>query len=381
MTINKIADFGKFRLVTELADGETTVDIVATSKKYTMEDQKNPGTLFTSGRMVVLSATDVEDFLSLAFSNCVANGNVDGYARYTLTIRMASDGTTPMIGLANTDSGDNSVTNVISGNLKDDDDETIFPLPAGSLCLITVGSAEYSELLAAFTNALEEISDETTLLAAQLASSLQAMEQRLNDDQAAFELDIQGQQDDFEDLITAQQDDFEEQQQQNFDNFVATQRTITGIVKDGDATKLQISGGDWLDGVVERSYAGVETSPTLGATTFFELQTGTGNLVSNGTIFTPGNFPICKVITDGAGITTVTNYGAAYQVAAAAGAFSGDITGAVYTDGLLTEFVDADSITWTLTYSGGQLATISSDGDTTTINRDSGGNFTGVTIS
>ena len=140
--INDIFDSGKFYLASELKSDAVTVDIVAASKKYTMEDQKNLGTLFQSGRLTVIDRDDTDNLISCAFSKCEANGTLNGFNRYTLTIRKAADGSTYMVGLANTDDGTNATANVIAGNKTD-----VFPLPADSLCLVAVGSAEYRELL------------------------------------------------------------------------------------------------------------------------------------------------------------------------------------------------------------------------------------------
>jgi len=78
-------------------------------------------------------------------------------------------------------------------------------------------------------------------------------------------------------------DTFTTQINSDFDNFVANQYRITAIINAGDATKIDISAGDWLDGLTPRSYGGSTQSVTLSQTTYYELETGTGNLISNTT--------------------------------------------------------------------------------------------------
>lgn len=189
----------------------------------------------------------------------------------------------------------------------------------------------------------------------------------------------------FETDITAQQTAHETATENLHNNFVATQRDITGIINPSDSTKLIISGGKWLEGVIERSYAGATVTPALSQTTFYELEAGTGALINNTSGFTSGNFPILKCVTDVSGITSVINYGSSYQVGGAGGGGSIDwanCTNFVYTDGLLTSFDDPDGVTWTYTYdSDGDLLTTVHDGVTTTINRNSNGEYIGTTIS
>ena len=370
--VNSIFDFGKFYVVTEIADTATTIDIVASSLKYTMEDQKNPGTLFTSGRLVVIDKDDDDKFITIAFSNCVANGDIGGFKRYTLTIRTASDAeSTVMMGLANSDDGSNSITNVIAGNKSG-----IFPVPADSLCLVSVGSAEYQEMLGKFTTALSEISEQTDQLAMKIFFAMKSIEQRNIDARDSFELDLQGQQDSFESGETAARNAFEALMQANFNSFVATQREITATIN-ANTAKYNVSSGNWLDGLTPRNYAGVLASAvTFDAVNYVELVVNTGALAVNTSGFNSGNFPVAKITANASEIVSIINYGASFQVSGAAGGFDGVITSPVYTDGLLTSFTDGDSTDWTLTYdANNQLLTMSDGTDTTTISRDSSGNF------
>jgi fructose-specific component phosphotransferase system IIB-like protein len=156
--------------------GASTVDIVASSGVYNLTDQKS-GSLITSGRLTIINKNDSDKIIVIAFSNAVENGTLNGKKRYTLTIRVASDASTKMVGLANTDDGTSNVLNVIAGNSTD-----IFPIPADSLVLLSVGSAEYSELRTAVDNAVAEIYDQSDLIASRVAFLMRALEQRINDE-------------------------------------------------------------------------------------------------------------------------------------------------------------------------------------------------------
>ncbi len=169
----------------------------------------------------------------------------------------------------------------------------------------------------------------------------------------------------------------------DFDNFVGTQYRITAKVNDGDDTQIDISSGEWLDGTTPREYAGITAlAVTLDQTTYYELQTITGTLITNTTGFTGGNFPICKVIADATQVTSIKNYGAAYQVSAETIISFAGATNFTYTNGLLTSFDDADSVTWTLTYDeGGNVETLTDGTTIYTISRDATGNLNGLAIS
>lgn len=366
--INKIANFGKFYLVTELVAGASTVDIVAASDKYNLTDQKT-GSLMTSGRLTVIDKNNSDNVVVIAFSNAVENGTLNGKKRYTLTIRIASDASTKMVGLANTDDGTNDVLNVIAGN-----STGVFPLPADSLVLLVVGSAEYSELRTLIENAVAEIYDQSDLLASRVDFLLKAFQQRVTDDQNAFESSI-----------TTQQNDFETDIQDQFDSFVATTRQIA-ITQNADAKLVNISSGVWLDGLTPRSYAGVTGhNPADNTTTYYELATATGSLTTNTTGFTTGNFAIGKVTTDASGnVTDIKNYGPAYQVPPAVEAIF-DIVGSkfgspTYSNGNLKSFIDEDSVTWNITYtSDGRYSTIENGTKTYTFNYNASGYLTSIT--
>lgn len=196
-------------------------------------------------------------------------------------------------------------------------------------------------------------------------------------------LRIEGQS--FERKLLELQEAYETFMNSQFANFTASQRDITAIINTGDGKLLDISAGFWLSGITPRTYAGqAGVNPPDNAVTFYQLEPSAGALDSNAVGFTSGNFPICRVTTDSNGdITEIINYGGAYQVADAGGFSYADCTNLVYNeDGNIISFDDIDGVTWTQTFdANGEIATITDGIDTTTINRDAGGNFNGVTYS
>ena len=213
--------------------------------------------------------------------------------------------------------------------------------------------------------------------------------ENIQEQQDEFETEIQTQQTEFQEAETAareeDQEAFEQQMNSDYQNFTANQREITIKINESDATKIDISAGNWIDAETTRSFAGVVgEAPAVGGN-YYQLESGTGNLISNQSEFESGNFPIAFVMVESDGsITSTTNYGASYLIAAPSEVFDmAECTNLVYDeDGNLTQFEDADSIVWTLTYdSDGYIETISDGTETTTINRDTDGNFTGVSYS
>jgi len=164
--------------------------------------------------------------------------------------------------------------------------------------------------------------------------------------------------------------------------FAATQRLLTAVINSGDSATVDILGGPWLDGDTSREYAGVTgESATLNTTEYWELSAGSGSLVKQALKFTAGAFPIAKVVANPTEVTSITNYGPAYQVAAGGGSFDWSAcTNFTYNaDGLLSTFDDPDTTTWTLTYDGdGNVATVSDGTDTTTITRNADGQLTNI---
>lgn len=378
----KTLDFTRFQLAEKYTPGgatpDTTITVIATSEIYNLDLQRQGGTL-TKFRLTLREYTDTTKEFRVGIEDVASSSLVDGKMKYVLNIRLSSAGNL-MIGLANDDDGTDNDDNIIATNLTALNLTTFSKQSSANL---VVGTGEFAEFQTNAEEVLAEVKEESNLIAAGQNSKIRANNARLIRQQDDYETAITLQQTNYETAITTQQNEFEVEQQQNFDNFVADQFKITGQPKTGDATKLEISGGDWLDGNTERSFTATEETPALSTTTFYELVAGSGALSSNEIKFTSGNFPICKVVTDGSGITTVTNYGAAYLIGGAGGgSFDGDISSAVYTDDLLTSFDDADAVTWTITYDSNNMPETITDGiDTTTINRDSDGNFTGITIS
>lgn len=319
----KTLDFARFKLAAPYTPGgatpDNTVTIIAVSSIYDLELQRQGGNL-TKFRLTLTEKTDTTQQIRIGLEDVASTSVVGGKNQYVVNIRKSSS-LNLMVGLANDDNGTNNDANIIAENLED---LTVTTFSKDSSAKLAVGTGEFAELQTLVENAVEEIKDESNLIAAGQNANIRANDARQSERQDTFETDITQQQNDFETDITTQQDEFEVEQQQNFDNFVADQFRITGQPKTGDNTILSISSGDWLDGQTERPYAGAEVTPAINKTLFYELDSGTGNLSSNEVGFTAGSFPICKVVTDGVGISTVTNYGAAYQVPATLSAIDGN---------------------------------------------------------
>ena len=127
--------------------------------------------------------------------------------------------------------------------------------------------------------------------------------------------ELDANQDTFETSITTQQDEYEAELTSEFENFVANQRDITAKITEGETTKIDISSGNWLYGTTEVAYAGASAlSITLDQTTFYEVDV-TGTLQNNDTGFTSGRYPVAKIVANATQITSITNYGGAYDIA------------------------------------------------------------------
>ena len=233
-------------------------------------------------------------------------------------------------------------------------------------------------IIAILKGLIQEGVDQAKKEASGIAGDFEAHKQATSVQISSKKLEFQGQ----AEVIEEQQDDFEESMKSDFDNFVANQYQITAKVNDGDSTKADMSSGVWLDGLTPRDYAGATVSVPLDQTTYYELQTTTGTLVDNTNGFNSGNFPMCKIVADAVGITSIKNYGAAYQVSAETIISFAGATNFVYTNDLLSSFDDADSTTWTLTHDeNGSVETIT-DGETVyTVDRNANGNLSGLSIS
>lgn len=188
--------------------------------------------------------------------------------------------------------------------------------PSGSLVAIGVISpALLKSIRDSLTNALDEVIQATELFSNRARSREAIREQILKDRQDAFEAGRISAQNAYEASITLQQNNFEGQINSDFGNFVANQRQITAIINSSDNTKIDISSGSWLEGGTERAYAGVSgLAVTLDQTSYYELDAGTGNLSTNTSGFTTGAFPIAKVVSSDTQVSTITNYGASFQV-------------------------------------------------------------------
>nr|AKH46103.1 hypothetical protein [uncultured marine virus] len=146
MTVNTAFDYAELYLATQYVAGDTTLDCYAKSDTYKLTDQKT-SSLITSFRCVGIDRDDASEYMGMAVSNVVENGTFQGATRYTVTLR-TSDGSNPMVGLANTDDGTDADANIVSGN-------ALAKLPANSLIMVAVGTATMTELLAAFEDNVE----------------------------------------------------------------------------------------------------------------------------------------------------------------------------------------------------------------------------------
>jgi hypothetical protein len=300
----KTLDFAQFQLAEKYTPGgatpDETITVIATSDIYNLTLQRQGGTL-TKFRLTLREYTDTTKKFRVGIEDVASSSLVDGKMRYVLNIRKSGAGNL-MIGLANDDDGTDNDDNIIASNLTDLGLTTFSKQSAANL---VVGSGEYAELETKFDTAIEEINDESNLIASSIEGDAKSAQERM-----------QVQQDDYETAITLQQDTFETEINSEFDSFVATQRQITAVVNSADTKLVDFSSGKWIDNGTLRSYAGATShDPTDNKTLYYELVSGTGALASNEVGFTLGNFPIAKIVTDAAGeVTSIENAGAAYLI-------------------------------------------------------------------
>lgn len=139
--MNTPFDFAKdVYLATAYTDGDTTLDVYCKDSTYALTDHKT-SSLITSFYCVAIDSSDSTNFMGIAINGAAANGTYSGYNRYTLTIR-TSDGSNPMVGLANTYDGTNADANIITGN-------KLASLPADSQVIVAVSAGFINEIYTA----------------------------------------------------------------------------------------------------------------------------------------------------------------------------------------------------------------------------------------
>lgn len=124
-------DYTELYLATAYTDGDTTLDLYAKYDDYTLTDQKT-SSLITDFYCAIINRDDADTFMGVKISNIVENGTFQGKTRYTATIA-TSDGSNPMVGLANTYDGTTADANIITAN-------KLSSLPADSLVKCSIGS-------------------------------------------------------------------------------------------------------------------------------------------------------------------------------------------------------------------------------------------------
>jgi hypothetical protein len=125
-----LSDYIELYLATAYTEGDLTLDMYAKNDTYKLTDQKT-SSLITEFYCVGIDRDDETQFMGMKVSNVVTNGTFQGATRYTVTLA-TSDGSNPMVGLANTYDGTTADANVIPGNR--------VSLQADSLILCSIGS-------------------------------------------------------------------------------------------------------------------------------------------------------------------------------------------------------------------------------------------------
>lgn len=141
--MDTLFDYTELYLATAYTDGDTTLDLYAKNDTYKMTDQKT-SSLITDFYCVIIARDDETKFMGIKISNLVENGTFQGKTRYTATIA-TSDGSNPMVGLANTYDGTTADANIIAGN-------KLASLSPDSLVLCTIGAGILKFLYTTFLN-------------------------------------------------------------------------------------------------------------------------------------------------------------------------------------------------------------------------------------
>ena len=140
---DSLTDYTELYFATPYTEGDLTLDLIAKNDLYKLTDHKT-SSLITEFYGVGKDRDSKTKFMGFKISNVVENGTVQGATRYTATIA-TSDGSNPMVALANTYDGTTADANII--------DALKISLKAGSLLLVSVGSGILRMLDTAFESA------------------------------------------------------------------------------------------------------------------------------------------------------------------------------------------------------------------------------------
>ena len=137
-------DYTELFLTTPYTAGDLTLDCYAKNDTYKLTDQKT-SSLITEFYICGIDRDDETKFMGMKISNVVTNGTWQGATRYTATFA-TSDGSNPMVALANSYDGTTADANIITA-LK------LSSLKTDSLLLCSVGSGVFRRLEGSFVSA------------------------------------------------------------------------------------------------------------------------------------------------------------------------------------------------------------------------------------
>ncbi len=253
--------------------------------------------------------------------------------------------------------------------------------PEGSTVAIVSSSEFFKQMENKFDLAQKAAKKKVRAEDVRIARGMVSLEERVKYGVKNFIQKIRTEFSNFRTRISQENSAFQEKISTDLSAAIDEGRLIVAKINSSDASKIDISSGNWLDGITERLYNGITAlSVTLNQTTYYQLESGTGNLITSTTGFSGGNFPIAKVVAGVSNVTSITNYGV-YQVPT----IISDLVGTGYVNpiflaGKLTSFEESDGTVWNLTYTAdGRLKTVSDGTDTTTLNYNAGGELTSIT--
>lgn len=316
-----VLDLVELKLTAPFTSGQTTFT-ARVSKKYRRgQDSGGDPQYYDLTKQIatgLMTDFDVTFFAkgadyveTVRIASVVEDSDVGGRPEYTFTL--GDDGGTALRGYGNDNDGEASAANVDTDNIVD-------TFPEGSVVKLAWNTGSNNKTVSDLANALSEINDESNLVAASFDVSNKAAQQRVVDQQDAYETTITAQQDAYETTITAQQDAHEAQVALDIESGNFAGLDIACTIDDTDTTLVNFSSGSWLDGATIRDFTGsLDVNPADSVTTYYEILTGTTALSSNTSAFTDGAYPIAVVVTDGAGeVTSIKNIGGAYSIPASA---------------------------------------------------------------
>ena len=135
-------NFAEAELDAQYAPGtDSSFDVIMADTNDDLTDQLTGSTIAGGGRFTIIHSETKQKFRG-EWSSIADLTARDGLSRYTATIALADDGTTKMIGLANTGDGTNAVSNVIADNISG-----VSTIPQGSKVYFSaVGAEDYNRL-------------------------------------------------------------------------------------------------------------------------------------------------------------------------------------------------------------------------------------------